>query len=289
MIVSHVYCFLNMKIHLIIFSLLFCITSCNKEDDNTYYYDNTMEDIPSLWEVDCFQQIGTTLQNAIGKNYLGADTCDFDRLYIYFNGNGESITYRIHDKRIENNTSLSYSTDDNCHFDISNNGNTQRWTLAKMSYTTNGDRYERPIVYCDSTIGERHIYYKYTCREIRHDSLLYRWDPILRGKLSVPQNRVWTSNVLKGEYDGLFAKAYKAMYFNFHKNGKFTLYYKNYNTGDCHKGKYVINTGATDTLELLFDNGEKQTYTIVFAAENAFILYDKDGESAMFYHRYWYY
>lgn len=259
------------------------LTSCEDDDNRTHYSDASIDEIPSLWEVNYYEIVGTTFNNAIGEDYLEIDTCSGDRYYVLFDVDSKGRVFQTHKDKIEMVSDFDYLTNDNCHFELSFNGKIEHWTFANKSYKAEGKQVEQGILYKDSVYNGFNLKCCHDCREIRNDSVLYFFAPQLRNLLHVPACRIFPSKTLQGKFDSIFTNGY----YEFFRNGKFALVSETSN--DRSNGKYeIISTdGSADTLTLTFDDGTVKTYNIVIGADNFFLLYDEYGKALRFDYVHW--
>lgn len=255
------------------FFLFFLLISCGEDDENSYR-DTSIDEIPSLWMVDCYQRVGTTFDNAVGHLWNEIDSCDGDSYYVLFDIENKGRVFQVHNSgrnKIERVEDFSYVTSDNCHFELDFDGRIEHWTFASKSYKRDGRRFDREFIYADSLVNGFDVKICNDCREIRHDSLLYYLAPDLRDKVNVPDNRIFSSRILNGKFGSVINYD-----FIFSKSGNFTFRRNLLGGCDEKKGTYdvVSKDGVSDKLRLKYNDGTIVEYPIVIAADNVFFLYN---------------
>ena len=117
---------------------------------------------------------------------------------------------------------------------------------------------------------------------MRTDTALLIHRDCLRGRLSVPKERVWTGKSIVGEYGNTGENDPKYEQLEFHNDGRFV--FNNGNSEMSHRperrGEYRITEGERDSIFFKFDNGqENEAYHVIFDWNGAFLY--KDGVLAM--------
>lgn len=251
---------------LFLFVLSFLAASCG-EHYRTYYNDEPVAETPSLWCTNGHFYRGESFEDARADDTPGSDAMYY---YILFeeDGNGKIITLDKWHSNIENLVDvkpMTYTTKDNCHFDILCNGRKINLTFAKKSYSYDNTVYN--FVYSDSVVGGKKFYTFNHVEEERNDSSLYLQAPELRGVVSVPQNRVWRSRTLSGVFDSV----YNGLYCQFDKSGKFATWSDLDDTR--HRGKYEVKDENGIQILYLHYDGKSEANQIVIVDDTRFMLY----------------
>ncbi|MGN0028248.1 MAG: hypothetical protein ACI35Q_00705 [Marinilabiliaceae bacterium] len=257
------------------------VTSCDEEDRSTRFCDISIESQESVWYI-------------LGTDFWGTKMGD-DRVvdhsdttyYLSFNGDGTGIAYKhlSHDyygKETFDSVIFRYETDDACHFDITSENGAQTLTFAKETYWSGGKPNTTCVIYRTDESSGRKIYHWHRCEEMRTDTALYEHEK-MRGRLSVPKERVWTGKSVSGEYKNLSGSDPEYERLEFHGDGRFIFNKGNHELSHRpeRRGEYRIAVGEErDSIFFKFDNGqEDEAYHIIFDWNGAFLY--KDGTLAM--------
>lgn len=255
-----------MKNIVISFICVFALCACKEEDEPEKVFDVPMEDVNSLWKLEPNKHIGLSLDRVIE---LCADL--YSSHYLLFKNNGTGCVYSSFTNDNFQYKNFTYTTEDRCHFDITIDNKKESWTLAKENYYVN-----EYVFYSDTLIQGKQGYALYYAEEIRSDSIVYNYNPELRGQeIKVPAQRVWSSKELKGKYIGMLLGVESV--FDFKSNGKFTE--KRKRSGEVgsirteHKGTFKVESGEVDKLVLSYSDGTVTTTPIVITSSKTFMLY----------------
>lgn len=264
-------------------------TSCEHDDYDTYFSDISIEDCVSVWYVGGSQFWGT----AMNEDWV-CDESQSGPYFISFHRDGTGIAYLFDYEKYQESKSIdtvcfTYKTNDACHFDISSAEGERMITFAKESLWGAGARTSNCVIYWKEKEYGREIYRWHRCREMRTDTaLLQRYD-FLKGRLSVPKERVWRGKNITGSYSVDASQHhydYRLTYatIDFYSDNKLLAnkdHYEQTSYQPKRWGEYRIAEGERDSIFIKLDS-EQEGFHIIFDWDGAFLY--KDGTLAMELH-----
>lgn len=266
-------------------------TSCEHDDYDTYFSDISIEDCVSVWYVESGQFWGTAM------NSDWVNDGNFDGAYfISFHRDGTGIAYHLYyesNKDMESIDSVcfTYRTDDACHFDISSAKGERVITFAKESLWGAGARTSNCVIYWKEKEYGLDIYRWHRCSEMRTDTALLQRNDLLKGRLTVPKERVWRGKNITGAYSVHASEHhydYRLTYatIDFYTDNRLLANKQNYEQSGYQPkrwGEYVVKEGERDSIFLKLDGEQEQEgFHIIFDWDGAFLY--KDGVLAMELH-----
>lgn len=246
-----------MKKHLLSGVILAAMLSAGCEEDyKIYHYDTELEAIHGVW--------------LLGEPFMG---------YSYEDQGGwvesDHALYRFAD----------FSDDEHCRivrfmynntvetdeYDYVFNGNSvslmkdgaefEKWLFKIYSNMDDGNKRTENLECCVEK--EDYIVFR-LMYEMRSDSTIAIMHPLLRGHLSVPQDRVWKTKKTTGYVRGVSNIEQRNLYRDFKKNNVF--YECEKNKENLKKGKYEFVEGMNyvDTLYLHYEDGSELKQEVVY-------------------------